>query len=334
MLISVVGKSGAGKTTIIKKHLEFHQNFIHIDIDKISHQSLEEKDIKERLIEAFGVNIENKNKIDRKKLAKIVFSSKEAMQKLTDITWPFMETRIDELIAKNSGKNIILDWQLLPKTKYFKQSDFKILVTAPFKVRLARALERDKITKERFIERENASLDFSAYEFDYVINNTKEDVPKVNRRIALYPGSFDPPTYGHMNVIKQASNIFDEVIIAVMKNETKKHPLFTIPERITKNIQIVSGANAAIDVALQYNCQALIRGLRGVTDFEYELQLATINRKLSANKISTVCLFPDNEVQYISSSVVKSLTDLDKDISGYVHPHVKQKLLEKKGIEC
>lgn len=71
-----------------------------------------------------------------------------------------------------------------------------------------------------------------------------------------------------------------------------------------------------------------------MTDFEYELLLATINRKLSANKISTVCLFPDNEVQYISSSVVKSLTDLDKDISGYVHPHVKQKLLEKKGIEC
>ena len=155
----------------------------------------------------------------------------------------------------------------------------------------------------------------------------------------LYPGSFDPPTYGHMNVVSQATEIFYEVIIAVMKNQSKKEQLFSIDERVAllkeiyknyQKVKVISGEGAAVDVALLKDCKTILRGLRTTTDFEYELQLATINRKLSDKQLSTVCLFPDNEVQHISSSVVKELSSLDKDISEYVPPVVKQKMMERK----
>lgn len=155
-------------------------------------------------------------------------------------------------------------------------------------------------------------------------------------RKVLYPGSFDPPTYGHMNVVDQALDLFDEVVIAVMINSAKK-PFFKIEERmemlekIYKNYQrvkIVSGRGAAVDLALLYDCKAMIRGMRGVTDFEYELQLATINRKLT-KEVTTISLFPDSEVQHISSSVVRELYSLDKNLDDYVHPYVKQKLLDR-----
>jgi len=124
-----------------------------------------------------------------------------------------------------------------------------------------------------------------------------------------------------------------------MKNSSKK-PLFNIEERlemleeIYKNYQqvkIVSGGGAAVDLALLHDCKAMIRGMRGVTDFEYELQLATINRKLTP-EVTTISLFPDSNVQHISSSVVKELYGLDKDLDEYVHPFVKEKLMERKNI--
>lgn len=114
-----------------------------------------------------------------------------------------------------------------------------------------------------------------------------------------------------MNVVEQALELFDEVVIAVMINLSKKG-FFSIDERIEmlkeiyKNyhqVKIVSGKGAAVDLALLHDCKAMIRGMRGVTDFEYELQLATINRKLS-KEVTTISLFPDSEVQHISSSVV------------------------------
>ncbi len=152
----------------------------------------------------------------------------------------------------------------------------------------------------------------------------------------LYPGSFDPPTYGHMNVVEQAIELFDEVVIAVMINSSKKG-FFSIDERIEmlkeiyKNyhqVKIVSGKGAAVDLALLHDCKAMIRGMRGVTDFEYELQLATINRKLS-KEVTTISLFPDSEVQHISSSVVRELYSLDKDLDDYVHSYVKEKLIKR-----
>ena len=155
----------------------------------------------------------------------------------------------------------------------------------------------------------------------------------------LYPGSFDPITKGHMNVIKQASGLFDEVIVAVLQNSSKKTGLFSIEERLeiikelykeVNNIKVVSGSGAAVDIAMLYKCRAIVRGLRGLSDYDYEVSLNYINKDISKGKVNTVCLFADLEYQFISSSVVKEVFNLDKDISNYVDPLVKEKMLIKK----
>ena len=155
----------------------------------------------------------------------------------------------------------------------------------------------------------------------------------------LYPGSFDPITKGHMNIVKQASDLFDEVIIAVLQNPLKKSGLFTLEERIeivkelyknVSNIKIVSGSKAVVDIALLYGCKAIIRGLRSLSDYDYEVQLQQINKEISDNQINTICLFADKEYQFVSSSVVKELFNLDKDFSRYVDPLVQEKMLIKK----
>jgi len=155
----------------------------------------------------------------------------------------------------------------------------------------------------------------------------------------LYPGSFDPITSGHMNIIEQASNLFDEVVIAVLQNSTKKNGLFTLEERLKiikelykniDNIKVVSGNGAAVDIALLYECKAIIRGLRGLSDYDYEVQLQQINKDISNNKVNTICLFADREYQFISSSMVKEVFNLNKDVSKYVDPLVEEKMIIKK----
>ena len=118
----------------------------------------------------------------------------------------------------------------------------------------------------------------------------------------LYPGSFDPMTKGHMNIVEQASDLFDEVIIAVMKNPLKKSGLFTLEERMEmikelyqrmNNVKVISASGAAVDVALLNECKAIIRGLRSLSDYDYEVQLQQMNKEISDNKVNTICLFSD-----------------------------------------
>ena len=120
----------------------------------------------------------------------------------------------------------------------------------------------------------------------------------------LYPGSFDPMTKGHMNIVEQASDLFDEVIIAVMQNPLKKSGLFTLEERMEiikelyqrmNNVRVISGSGAAVDVALLNECKAIIRGLRSLSDYDYEVQLQQMNKEISNNKVNTICLFADKE---------------------------------------
>ena len=155
----------------------------------------------------------------------------------------------------------------------------------------------------------------------------------------LYPGSFDPITKGHMNIIEQASELFDEVIISIQQNP-KKTSLLTLKERLDlinelyksyDNIKVVIGENVTIDTAMLYECKAIVRGLRSLTDFDYEVMMQQINKDISDNKINTICLFADKEHQFISSSMVKELLTLDKDISRYTDPIVERKLIKKRG---
>lgn len=156
----------------------------------------------------------------------------------------------------------------------------------------------------------------------------------------LYPGSFDPITKGHMNIIEQASNLFDEVVVAILQNPNKKNSFFTTEERLhiiselykkMNNVKVISANGAAVDIAILYECKAIIRGLRGLSDYDYEVQLAQINKDISNNEVNTICLFADKEFQFISSSVVKEVFNLDKDITKYVDPIVKEKMLMKVG---
>lgn len=155
----------------------------------------------------------------------------------------------------------------------------------------------------------------------------------------LFPGSFDPITKGHMKIIKQASNIFDEVVVAVLKNPDKDKGFFSLEERIeiikelykdTENVKTVLGKNTAFETALFYECNAIVRGIRDVNDYVNESRLQKLNKVFSDNRIETVALFADGEYQFISSSIVKLALDLNKPIDNYVEPIVKEKMLIKR----
>lgn len=153
----------------------------------------------------------------------------------------------------------------------------------------------------------------------------------------LYPGSFDPITYGHINIIEQTCDLFDEIIVAVMHNP-RKSGMFTPDERVKliadlyKNnpkIKVVSSDGATIDLALENNCKAIIRGLRTLTDFEYEIQMAQINKQISQNMINTISLFAEHDYENISSSMVKEILYLNKDVSRYVPASIEQAMKDK-----
>lgn len=154
---------------------------------------------------------------------------------------------------------------------------------------------------------------------------------------AVYPGSFDPVTYGHLDVIKRASQMFDELTVSVLNNKGKT-PLFSVEERVkileeaTKdlpNVKIDSFSGLLIDYAKKKNIHVSVRGLRAITDFEYELQIAQTNRKLSNDNLDTVFLTTSLEYAYLSSSGVKEIASFGGDISQCVPDFVAKLIYEK-----
>ncbi len=156
-------------------------------------------------------------------------------------------------------------------------------------------------------------------------------------KVAIYPGSFDPITFGHMDIIDRASGLFDKIIIAIAKSETK-NPLFSLEDRIklantiyedNDKVDVIGfPRQLTVDVAKEHNACAIIRGLRAVSDFEYEFQLATMNRSLAPD-IESIFLTPKESLIYVSSSLIKEICDLKGDISKFVHPSVEQALKAK-----
>lgn len=176
MIIGICGKSGSGKSTLANKIKQCNKNTVILDIDKVGHQALLDSQVKENLIDHYGEKIITDHKVDRKKLSTIVFNSKYEMDFLTSITWKFMEKEINNFINNNKDKNIILDWQLLPKTDFFNMCNIKILLDTPYKIRKKRAMIRDNITETEFDIREKASYEYNKKLFDYIINDDFNEI--------------------------------------------------------------------------------------------------------------------------------------------------------------
>ena len=154
--------------------------------------------------------------------------------------------------------------------------------------------------------------------------------------IAMYPGSFDPVTNGHLDIIKRSSRMFDKVIVAVLVNSAKT-PLFTVEERVAMlrescknipNVEIDSFNGLTVTFAKQKGATVMVRGLRAVTDFDYEFQLAGMNRRLIPD-VETVFLTPGDQFQFISSSFVREIALLGGAVNEFVAPHVLQRLQQK-----
>lgn len=157
-------------------------------------------------------------------------------------------------------------------------------------------------------------------------------------RRAIYPGSFDPLTNGHLDVIARACRLFDEVIVAVATNESKQ-ALFTLEERVALlgtstarmgNVQLTRFDGLLVEFARRHDASAIIRGLRAVSDFEYEFQMALMNRKLEPS-VETIFLMPREEYTYLSSRLVKEIARLGGDVRSFVPPSIAEALQSKFG---
>jgi pantetheine-phosphate adenylyltransferase len=155
-------------------------------------------------------------------------------------------------------------------------------------------------------------------------------------RTAIYPGSFDPLTNGHLDVVQRAAKLFDRVVIAVAKNEGK-NPLFTHGERLAlvkqsvkhlSNVEADSFDGLLVEYVAGQKAQAIVRGLRAISDFEFEFQLALMNRKLDEN-IETIFMMPKDTYTFLSSRIVKEIARLGGDVGAFVPAHVQTALIKK-----
>lgn len=155
---------------------------------------------------------------------------------------------------------------------------------------------------------------------------------------AMYPGTFDPVTIGHEDLVRRGARLFDRIVVAVAANPGKE-PMFTLDERVSlvksvlsdlDNVEVTGYSGLTIEYAQHNDLQVIVRGLRAVSDFEYEFQLANMNRELT-DDVETVYLTPAAQYNFISSSLVREVASLGGDISKFVSPVVKEELLERVG---
>lgn len=170
MVIGITGKSGCGKSTYARK-LGEDTGFYVVDIDKIGHKILNLPELREEFVRIFGNSVIKNNSIDRKYIGDLIFENRHLYEDLTNIVWTRMKSEIDSIISEHD--NVILEWILLPHTRYWKVCDTKILVTCEDTARISRVLLRDNISKEYLSKRDSASIDYSDIIFDKVIDTSK-----------------------------------------------------------------------------------------------------------------------------------------------------------------
>ena len=152
---------------------------------------------------------------------------------------------------------------------------------------------------------------------------------------AMYPGTFDPITLGHEDLVRRACRLFDRIVVAIAANPSKE-PLFSLEERVSlarvvlkdcDNVEVTGYEGLTVDFARANDLQVIVRGLRAISDFEYEFQLANMNRHLT-DEVETAFLTPTEKYTYISSSLVREIASMGGDISAFVSPEVNERLLE------
>jgi pantetheine-phosphate adenylyltransferase len=155
--------------------------------------------------------------------------------------------------------------------------------------------------------------------------------------VAIYPGSFDPVTNGHVDIIRRGAHLFDRIIVAVLNN-LEKAPLFTVPERVeiareifagSANVEVDTFDGLLVDYARKRGARVIVKGLRAVSDFEFEMQMALMNRKLNPD-VETVFMMPTQPYTYVSSRLVKEVVALGGPVEGLVPESVEKRLREKK----
>jgi len=154
---------------------------------------------------------------------------------------------------------------------------------------------------------------------------------------AMYPGTFDPITLGHEDLVRRSSILFDKVVVAIAANPESKAPMFSVDERVAmaaaaladiENVEVTGYTGLTVDYARKHGLRVIVRGLRAVSDFEYEFQLANMNRHLT-DEVETAFLTPTEKYTFISSSLVREVASLGGDVSEFVSPKVKAALLQR-----
>ena len=155
----------------------------------------------------------------------------------------------------------------------------------------------------------------------------------------IYPGTFDPFTRGHEDLVRRASRLFDSVVVAIADSETK-HPYFSADERVAMarevlqpfpNVEVLRFSSLLMKFVQDQGAQAVVRGLRAVSDFEYEFQMAGMNRNLYPD-VETLFLTPDDKYMFISATIVREISRFGGDVSKFVHPHVAEQLRRRAGL--
>ncbi len=165
------------------------------------------------------------------------------------------------------------------------------------------------------------------------------EFPHMAIRTAIYPGSFDPLTMGHVDIIARGSALFDKIVVAVLEN-AEKDPVFSVAERLemiketfadrATNVEADAFSGLLVDYAKKKGAIAIVRGIRAISDFEYEFQMALMNRRL-APSIETVFMMPAEEYSYVSSRLIKEVVGLGGSVTGLVPPGVERRLIDKQG---
>ena len=193
----------------------------------------------------------------------------------------------------------------------------------------------DPANYQRFRDETRTSVDVLCWDLNSIYHEKTRPAHLKNVK-AIYPGSFDPLTNGHLDLIARGSKIFDELIVAILRN-AEKDPLFSIEERKAmirretarfENVRVETFEGLLVDFAAQQGAQAVLRGIRAISDYEYELQMAMMNRKLD-DRVETVFMMPAETYSYLSSRLVKEIFRLGGSVKGLVPESVEERLTKK-----